>query len=424
LLNEGGVLPSSVFYYLLGELWGKGGDLKKVAHKMNLHLNEEEGYDEKIILFGIHGDDFFVLTPLASTVDMERHSLMVDLVAGKSTDVGDIKVWNDDSTLFVKFVGEGSDCDFLEAHISIAEDALPEGILTTNGNPSLSVFREVFDSGCFSSHTFQYNLETEGLVPGDTVQIASHATLGWKVEIGVTEAESAWGCDLNENCIPLGEKNRAKYFEFIVNQVWADFSGLLEGESVEGLAKVAPFLDITTFTGGAVKIVEGGSWNAYGSPNSGCNGETTVIGNWGTRKGEGFTDKISVEGGYPHSYTFNFEGVTISHFSLRMLDYGDWNPSKAGFHKAEMVAFNGVGESVSTHVLSYYTSADGTPNWSWSTNYGNLQCNTGDSAAPGAFPGHWIWKVSGEGITKVTLTFPFGYDPYIGFDSLWFVVKP
>ena len=379
---------------------------------------------KKLIHIGLILAYFLSWEAFTSMAGMEQYPLVVDLIAGKSTDVGDVLVWNDASTLYVKFVGEGSDCDFLEAHLSIAEDALPKGILTTNGNPSLSVFREVFDSGCFSSHTFQYHLEKEGLVPGDTVQIVSHATLGWKTELGIAEAESAWGCDLGLNCAPLGENGRTKYFEFIVNQVWADFSGLLEGESVEGLAKVAPFLDITTSTGGAVKIVEGGSWNAYGSPNSGCNGETTVIGNRGTRKGEGFTDKISVQEGYAHSYTFNFEGVTISHFSLRMLDYGDWNPSKAGFHKAEMVAFNGVGESVSTHVLSYYTSADGTPNWSWSPNYGNLQCNTGDSAAPGAFPGHWIWKVSGEGITKVTLTFPFGYDPYIGFDSLWFVVEP
>ena len=137
---------------------------------------------KKIFHIGFILAFFLAWKPLTSMADMESYPLIVDLIEGKSTDVGDVIVWNDDSTLYVQFEGEGSDCDFLEAHLSIAEDAIPKGILTMHGNPNLSVFREVFDSGCFSSHTFQYDLEAEGLVPGDTVLISAHATLGWKVD--------------------------------------------------------------------------------------------------------------------------------------------------------------------------------------------------------------------------------------------------
>jgi hypothetical protein len=209
------------------------------------------------------------------------------------------------------------------------------------------------------------------------------------------------------------------------NPICADFSELAEGAPVEGWDKLFSYLNISTSTGGeAVKIVEGGTseYNAYGSPNSDCNGDS--VHNAGIADGGGFSDMNAVKADAPHSYTFSFEGVTISSFRLHMLDFGDWNPSTATNHKAEMIAYDSESSQVSNQILQYSTLADNTPNESSLPDYGDLQCNTGDASAGSGYPGNWTWNLSGEGISLVTLTFSQGYDPYIGFDSLCFVVEP
>jgi hypothetical protein len=210
----------------------------------------------------------------------------------------------------------------------------------------------------------------------------------------------------------------------MLNPICVDFGELEEGDPVEGWDRFFSYFNIGTSTGGAVKIVERGKseFNAYGSPNEDCNGDS--VNNAGIADGGGFSDMKAVKADAPHSYTFSFEGVTISRFTLRMLDFGDWNPSVAKHHKVEMIAYDSESSQVSRQILEYDTLADNTPNESSSPDYGNLQCNTGDASAESDYPGNWTWNVLGEGITQVTLTFPDGYDPYIGFDSLCFVVEP
>jgi hypothetical protein len=231
--------------------------------------------------------------------------------------------------------------------------------------------------------------------------------------------------------IGIAKKISSRMRNVVLNTICADFSILTEGASVEGLGTVSLYLDIHTPMGGAVKIVENGTLTAYGSPNLACYVDPAtpvpIVDNGGIADGGGFSDMEAVdpESGNPfaHEYTFSFEDVTISSFTLRMLDFGDWNPSTATHHKVEMIAY-AESSPVSSQVLEYDTLADNTPNESSSPDYGNLQCNTGDASAESSYPGNWTWNVSGEGITQVTLTFPDGYDPFIGFDSLCFVVEP
>jgi hypothetical protein len=213
------------------------------------------------------------------------------------------------------------------------------------------------------------------------------------------------------------------------NPICVDLSDLEEGASVEGWGTLFSYFNISTPTGGAVKIVEGGSFNAYGSPNDKCNVDSEtpppIIHNGGIAFGGGFSDMNAVgenqEESFAHEYTFSFDGVTISRFSLHMLDFGDWNPSTANYHRVEMIAYNVTNDRVSTQVLEYSSDGTGTPR---SSEFGDLQCNNGDASAESDMPGNWSWNVLGEGITEVTLTFPDGYDPYIGFDTLCFVVEP
>ena len=105
----------------------------------------------------------------------------------------------------------------------------------------------------------------------------------------------------------------------------ADFSQVVTGESVEGVGVVAPYLDIDA-KGTAVKISESISPKGYGAPND------DPILNGGIDTRGGFSDVTSGAARQAHQYTFTFAGITISDFSLHMLDYGDWNPTRDTNH--------------------------------------------------------------------------------------------
>lgn len=215
-------------------------------------------------------------------------------------------------------------------------------------------------------------------------------------------------------------------------EVKADFHNLEEGAHVEGLGVVAPDLDIQA-EGDVVKIVENGSANyvAYGSK---ADGGTK---NHGLAEGGGFTNISLVhQTNKPKKplpaqdrYTFTFaDGVTVNKFSLHMLDFGDYNPSRDTNHFASMIAYAGD-RVVSESWLRYKT---GTGDY-YSGRYGQLLDRAGDAgfAMPGD-PGDWTWLVLGFGITRVELTFynnsqnqdpsmvGGGQDPNVGFDSLSF----
>ncbi|HAV76487.1 MAG TPA: hypothetical protein DCX53_03940 [Anaerolineae bacterium] len=195
--------------------------------------------------------------------------------------------------------------------------------------------------------------------------------------------------------------------------VTANFAQIASGQSVEGLGAVAQDLNIDA-KGTALKLVEGGPPTVFGGPN-----DAIVINN-GLVPGGGFSDVATRNARDAHLYTFTFTpGVTVTDFSLHMLDYGDYNPTLSTSHYASMTAYDAGGNIVSIHELSYTTPAEVNPQ---SSNlYGNLWFN-GDSvtATPGQ-PGNWTWNVSGVGITRVVLEFGEGFDPFIGFDTLSFI---
>jgi hypothetical protein len=191
----------------------------------------------------------------------------------------------------------------------------------------------------------------------------------------------------------------------------ADFSPVTVGQSVEGMGAVAPGLNIDA-KGTASKIQPGVEPTIYISPN---NVPTAV--NAGIVANGGFTDYTTKVAGQAHQYTFTFaSGMTVSNFSVRMYDFGDYNPTYSTNHYASMIAYNAQGAEVARHELSYTTPAVLSP--TSSNSYGNLQVS-GDAtqALPGQ-PGNWTWNVSGEGIVRIVLSFGEGYDPNIGFTLL------
>jgi len=191
--------------------------------------------------------------------------------------------------------------------------------------------------------------------------------------------------------------------------VAADFNRVPVGGSVEGLNAVAPGLNIKA-KATAIHIVQGAAPAIYGSAAA---GQSPI--NGGMVAGGGFSDQITQVALQAHQYTFTFApGLSINNFSLRMLDYGDFNPTSSTSHLVTMTAYNASNVAVDTHQLSYSTVGNN------SSLYGNmLVAGDARAAIPGQ-PGNWIWNVSGSGIVRIVLEFGVGFDPNIGFDTLTF----
>lgn len=184
------------------------------------------------------------------------------------------------------------------------------------------------------------------------------------------------------------------------------------GGSVEGLGVVAPGLNIDA-KGTAVSLREAQEPIAWGAPHA------NPIYNGGLAPSSGFSDMVTKTERQAHQYTFTFApNVSVTNFSLRMLDYGDFNPSGAREHYVSMTAYDINGNVVSRSELSFVTDINGI-----SPEYGDLRY-TGDAVTglPGQ-PGNWTWNVSGNGIVRIVLDSGVGYDPYIGFDTLSFVIE-
>lgn len=162
--------------------------------------------------------------------------------------------------------------------------------------------------------------------------------------------------------------------------------------------------------GKAIKILEGTQPATFGASTN------NALLNGGLTGDGGFSDLITQSSIQPHLYTFTFApGTTVSSFSVRMLDFGDLDPTLSTAHYAKMTAFNASGVEIGRQELNYNTTSP-----YFSPVYGSLFV-AGDAinAQPGQ-PGKWTWKVNGSGITKVVLEFGAGFDPNIGFDTLSF----
>jgi hypothetical protein len=194
--------------------------------------------------------------------------------------------------------------------------------------------------------------------------------------------------------------------------ITANFGSVQAGQSVEGLGVVAPYLSIDAL-GTAVKVAEGVNPLVYGAPNVAAytiNGGVTANG--------GFSDATTKAALQPHLYTFSFaQGVSVSNFSLHMLDYGDYNPSNSPTHVVTLTAYDLSNAVVQQEILDFTSVGTSSPE------YGNL-LETGDAidAAP-CEPGNWTWNVSGTGIVRIVLEFGVGHDPNIAFDTLTFTTE-
>jgi hypothetical protein len=208
-------------------------------------------------------------------------------------------------------------------------------------------------------------------------------------------------------------------------EVCVDFGGKAAGDSVNGLGAVHPRLNISS-TNNAVVVKESVNPVAYGgnlqTPVPQNNVANACIGSAGSSAGFAdvgagdFTPNTKL-----HDYVFTFApGTSVSKFSLRMADYGDFNPGRATSHSVKLVAYDASGEIVDEDELSHTSAATLNP-----------LVVTGDACtAELGEPGNFIFIVSGSHITRLELrssnngSFPNEpSDPHIAFNDLCFVLE-
>ncbi|NEO83090.1 MAG: PEP-CTERM sorting domain-containing protein [Spirulina sp. SIO3F2] len=213
--------------------------------------------------------------------------------------------------------------------------------------------------------------------------------------------------------------------------VRTDFTHLNNGDSVEGLGTVHELLNINTLGGGEAKaIFEGAAGKgAYGASSSQTSPNSNVR-NGGIGALGGFADL----GKRNHTFEFTFaDDTTVSDFSLRMLDYGDYNKKKVVDHNIILTAFNANNEVVDAFKFSYNSSAQSNPLGFYKAD-ANGVFGRGDAliAADGD-AGNLLLSVGGAGITRVVLGYEnykqngteidVAADPNIGFGAMTFTTE-
>jgi len=185
---------------------------------------------KKVFHLGIVLAFLLALIPAGTMAHTEDDPLVVDLLAGQTEDIGDVLVWNDADTLYVKFVYEGPECGFLEVHLQVDEGSWAEGILTKKGNPIPGQFEASYKPGfCFADHTFTFDLSGEGFEIGETLKIAAHAALGLEETMTLVSDTSTTVTEVNGTSItanavlanePVGYPNCSSYAPDGTGSAW------------------------------------------------------------------------------------------------------------------------------------------------------------------------------------------------------------
>ncbi|MBZ5708838.1 hypothetical protein [Nannocystis pusilla] len=141
----------------------------------------------------------------------------VELIAGQNIDVGEVTVYNDETTVCVAFTTEG-DWYMTETHLAIATD--PVGIPQMNGNPIPGQFPLHHEDLWTQHDVFCVLLADIGAEPGDPLYIATHAAVAQEIEGEIVGGETAWG---QGHDFPGG--NWGMYFEYVPSTCDEDGGG-------------------------------------------------------------------------------------------------------------------------------------------------------------------------------------------------------
>jgi hypothetical protein len=135
---------------------------------------------KKLVYLLIAVSLMLTLVPAAAFAHTEDEPFVTDLIAGggnteSAMDVGDVNVWNDDTTLHIKYVITDSAWCITETHLQVATslDAIPQ----KNGNPLPGKFEENDEHDCVTEVPYTYSLVDEGCAADADLYIAAHAVV-------------------------------------------------------------------------------------------------------------------------------------------------------------------------------------------------------------------------------------------------------
>ena len=133
-----------------------------------------------------------------------------DLIVGggnpaSAMDIGDVQVWNDAESLYIRYVITDPSWCIVETHLQTATSL--QDIPQRKGNPIPGQFEENDIHECVAQVLYTYNLAEKGWSLDDLLYIASHAA----VMDNLGNIDTAWGAGFDF----LG-KNWATYFTYVV----------------------------------------------------------------------------------------------------------------------------------------------------------------------------------------------------------------
>lgn len=131
---------------------------------------------------------------------------------------------------------------------------------------------------------------------------------------------------------------------------------------------------------------------------------------------KGFSDIAARVGRLPQNITFEFiNNVTVSSFSVKMFDFGDYNPENATSHTVTVQAYDALNNPVGVPDVLFFNSSTATN----PGNPGGLWLSGDACTADPGDPGYYTFTVNHPGIAKVVLTTTAGgQDPNVAFDSV------
>ena len=135
---------------------------------------------KKLVYLLIAVSLMLALVPAAALAHTEAEPFITDLIASggnekSAMDVGDVLVWNDGDTLYVKYVITETEWCITETHLQVA--MLPGDIPQKNDNPIPGKFEENDEHDCVQEVLYTYDLTARGWNIDDELSIAAHAAV-------------------------------------------------------------------------------------------------------------------------------------------------------------------------------------------------------------------------------------------------------
>jgi hypothetical protein len=176
----------------------------------------------------------FTVLSTNAAAHTEGDPYTIDLIAGQNLDVGDMKVWNDGDTLYVKYEITEDGWEITETHLAVAEslDDIPQ----KNGNPAPGQFAYKTDHDpAVTEYTYELDLDWDF----DTeLYIAAHAVVQKETLLapapyyGSSVYDDDQGLRKDGTAVRVGRSNPEAALDFEGGQSETNFFSLGFGGSI------------------------------------------------------------------------------------------------------------------------------------------------------------------------------------------------